>query len=520
MIEIVKDKTNKSTVTADWCKESVPSLARFNKVFVRRRGKGFARNILLSSTDKEDIDFCFEKESTYFKANGWDCILTNEKLETNDRTLLFRTKSNGSDEVCNTFDIKGVSKSENEQETFAEFIDMVGFIDLPAEFLKRVDESCRNYLLARIKEKGMEYFVNKVVMSHYDRTESDYVTREDMIMMFGTANVINGHSSKEHASSNPSNPEKTKSNRNISGQELKDVSYKTEPVIENKVETKPASAAISFDGDTDNVPISKSRETQDGKGHNAYQHDEKINSHSLSTSKEFLKKGKTFRPVTPVNKAKEETLVKAQTKEATPEAKPALPDENSETTFNSTNRTEITESKSAEETIDITAANEEQVDDSLDIPVPAPAPTKTKKISFQSKEKLSDAEKRMNEELLHNIRSKYEEISQFIRDMHSPQYTTIINLLTDALNTNKYTKQMCPKYLEISDDISSVLYAKLYELDQVTAEFNKKLIRQTYHLGCAFCAKEWDEDITFIDTGMHYTRCPNCGNERPFVKEN
>ena len=121
--------------------------------------------------------------------------------------------------------------------------------------------------------------------------------------------------------------------------------------------------------------------------------------------------------------------------------------------------------------------------------------------------------------MLHKIRSKYEQALQFVTDLHSPQFTLFINLFREALDNNKYTKQWCPMYLEISDDLTTELYAKLYELDQITAEFNKKLIHQVLHIGCPFCVTEWNEDITFVDKGLHYTRCPNCNSERPFMKE-
>ena len=97
------------------------------------------------------------------------------------------------------------------------------------------------------------------------------------------------------------------------------------------------------------------------------------------------------------------------------------------------------------------------------------------------KEVLTEEDKKQHAELLHKIRSKYEQALQFVTDLHSPQFTLFINLFREALDNNKYTKQWCPMYLEISDDLTTELYAKLYELDQITAEFNKKLIHQVLH---------------------------------------
>ena len=154
---------------------------------------------------------------------------------------------------------------------------------------------------------------------------------------------------------------------------------------------------------------------------------------------------------------------------------------------------EVEESQTTPEPV-ISEPKEEESDD--DTPS-VPAPVKVKKISFQSKEVLTEEDKKQNAELLHKIRSKYEQALQFVTDLHSPQFTLFINLFREALDNNKYTKQWCPMYLEISDDLTTELYAKLYELDQITAEFNKKLIHQVLHIGCPFCVTEWNEDITF-----------------------
>ena len=35
-------ETNKTTIAADWCEKKLPELARFNKAFIKRKGKGFA----------------------------------------------------------------------------------------------------------------------------------------------------------------------------------------------------------------------------------------------------------------------------------------------------------------------------------------------------------------------------------------------------------------------------------------------------------------------------------------------
>lgn len=70
-------ETNKTTIAADWCEKKLPELARFNKAFIKRKGKGFAHVIVLTSENKEDINYCYEKESALFESFGWYCVLMN-----------------------------------------------------------------------------------------------------------------------------------------------------------------------------------------------------------------------------------------------------------------------------------------------------------------------------------------------------------------------------------------------------------------------------------------------------------
>lgn len=142
-----------------------------------------------------------------------------------------------------------------------------------------------------------------------------------------------------------------------------------------------------------------------------------------------------------------------------------------------------------------------------------------KKPAYVIKDRLSDEEAAKNEEYLTNLRAIYEEGIRFIKETCNSQYRIILNKMQDAVEKNIYKTQYCPLYLEISEDRKTPLYHKLYEIDMATIEFQKKVVHQVIHMGCAFCGNEWDEEITYLSKGPHFVKCPNCYSERPFEKE-
>ena len=535
-------ETNKTTIAADWCEKTLPELARFNKAFIKRKGKGFAHVIVLTAENKEDINYCYEKESALFESFGWYCVLMNGDSVPKTCTLVFRTTPN-KDEIYNAFDVTGVSRSVIDKDVLAKLVDMIGFDDLTMDYLQGINESYLLYLLSKVSDLGMDRFVNELLVNHYNNTDSDNMTKEDFKILFGTDDVKTLCSTaatcevKEQDTNSFVSPtsEPTKAERepaSVTGQaDEPNKAAAKEPVthvVEQSVE----------------VPVPRPAQPQPKPNPLPYDerpaNEDKINSHSIPHSKGFLSSHGKFRPVTVTNNERSVTTKTAETKQNEPknelnptilgaeDRKPAYVPEVEQTVMENQEErepksvsedkdivSEVEESQTTPEPV-ISEPKEEESDD--DTPS-VPAPVKVKKISFQSKEVLTEEDKKQNAELLHKIRSKYEQALQFVTDLHSPQFTLFINLFREALDNNKYTKQWCPMYLEISDDLTTELYAKLYELDQVTAEFNKKLIHQVLHIGCPFCVTEWNEDITFVDKGLHYTRCPNCNSESPFMKE-
>lgn len=151
--------------------------------------------------------------------------------------------------------------------------------------------------------------------------------------------------------------------------------------------------------------------------------------------------------------------------------------------------------------------------------VPKPTVKKETHVGGEMKAELTEEERQNNEKLLQDLQEEYRNVSTFIKDSKDNRFKAIAKQMDDAVATNVYKTQWCPLYLEVSDDTSSDIYAELYRLDIKTLEFNKKVVRQSVHLGCAFCGNEWDEDVTFKPTGVFFTECPECRTERPFEKD-
>lgn len=149
----------------------------------------------------------------------------------------------------------------------------------------------------------------------------------------------------------------------------------------------------------------------------------------------------------------------------------------------------------------------------------SPKPQEVQKVKTTFKDHLTEEENKNNRRLLDNLRIKYQTVISVIEDTKDSRFNVLKKEIEEALNTDVYKKQWCPLYLDITDDISTPLYAKLYQLDQETLSFNKNVIRQGIHLACGLCGHEWDEDVTFKEKGVIYAECPECFAQRPFDKE-
>lgn len=148
-----------------------------------------------------------------------------------------------------------------------------------------------------------------------------------------------------------------------------------------------------------------------------------------------------------------------------------------------------------------------------------PEPSEKKIYPYKIKESLTDEEIEANNDLLQQIKQVYAETIKFIEDTCNASYRIILNKMQESLDTLKFDKQFCVIYMELSNDYSTELYKRLYQLDKVTEAFNEKVVHLVVNLGCPYCRNTWDEDITFAPSGPQFIRCPSCYTERPFEKK-
>lgn len=136
------------------------------------------------------------------------------------------------------------------------------------------------------------------------------------------------------------------------------------------------------------------------------------------------------------------------------------------------------------------------------------------------KNTITAEENARNIAMLKDIENQYMDARNLIDQMSDSRYRILGNKLADTMKDKTYGKtQWARQYLDVSDDVATELYAKLYNLDRQTKKFCKEVVHQVEHMGCPMCGKEWDEDVTFLRPGIHYILCPNCNAERPYEKE-
>lgn len=158
-----------------------------------------------------------------------------------------------------------------------------------------------------------------------------------------------------------------------------------------------------------------------------------------------------------------------------------------------------------------------EVNEDEDI-IPKPKEQQQKKSNLIVKEELTEEEDANNKRLLEDLRNLYKTTIVYINETCNSQYRGILNKMQEAVDKNIYKQQFTKMYLDISEDTSSELYRRLYDVDIATQKFHKSVVHQIRHLGCFNCGTNWDEDITFLAKGPHKVHCPKCFNDYPFEK--
>ncbi len=464
----------------EWCKVFSKDLLAFNKMFIARKGKIPCNVIELHGTD-EDIEFAAETEKAIFEKEGYSIVISDElpAARTSFQNAFFVKKANGVGHL--TIDVTGAA----ELAIISKFAKILGF-DTDVAVIKKTikDSGFGDQVKTAIENNGMEVYATQVISNHF----ANYIDNEFHIDDLGFTPVVH-----------------TKADMPVA-----EVKTEEKAVVEvNKTESEVATeAAQSLLADDDIVVNETTKESK-----------------PVTTP---TKKPTATETEKPIEKVVEKTAEKAekptnvapnksqdvQVAEKKDETNTVVKHGTAGNMLNQFKANANAIHKQAEE--DAVAKKKAEEEAAKAAPVPE---KKDKNTGYKIKEQLTDEEAAENEKLLAALSEKYQDVMNYIDETCNTRFRIIRNKMKECLDEKKFVHQFAPDYMEISDDYSSELYAKIYELDTMTVEFNKKVTHQIIDLGCPFCGHSWKEDVTFLDKGPQFIECPKCYSERGFEKQ-
>ena len=439
-----------------WCKEFCPEMATYNKVYKIKKGKGLLNHIKLVG-DKKQVTYCEKKEREYF-------------AQIDAGTEVIFVSGNEYSGPKNVFDVSECR--------------------VPNKYGKAIKETGLNYNEDNLDEiignKDLSGFsneeiVNNILLAHYDKSDDEVLYPADFSWAPDKTDTDDKSASEvlkeENMSDVQDEPQPQEIHEEIQEHEQK---LTNEPEKSSELKREPQ------------VEQTDEREKKDD-GHREYirPEDSRLEgSASKNLGKpSYLNHGHEQKP------ERKGMFSKIQKKQETEAVK--LKEQKSE---------------SREDDSKTNYAEEEKKP-----PVPEVKRTENDMIV---KETITAGENARNIAMLKDIESQYMDARNLIDQMSDSRYRIIGNKLADTMKDKTYGKtQWARQYLDVSDDVRTELYAKLYNLDIQTKEFCKGIVHQVEHMGCPMCGKEWDEDVTFLRPGIHYILCPNCNAERPYEKE-
>ena len=146
---------------------------------------------------------------------------------------------------------------------------------------------------------------------------------------------------------------------------------------------------------------------------------------------------------------------------------------------------------------------------------PAIKPAKKKRNQYG----LTEEDEKHNAELLTEVRAEYESLLEYIKSLKASIWKPVERLVESSLETNEYDESIILKYLEISQDVTTDLYERLYEkTEPVRRKLLDEVKRKYKNLVCYNCSSKWKVDITFMDKEHDESECPTCGSSVGYDK--
>lgn len=155
------------TINPEWCKDFCPELAVYNKVFVKRSGKGLFSNITFIGPD-ECVASVIEKEKDFFNENNICVVITDNKTAMSEAegTVVIHRHGCAHTRV-NAFDVS----------SYKEFIvdDLFKRFDLDFSHIDK-DKLFKKY---KLKDLDQDELVNNVLLNHYTHFDDDILREAD-----------------------------------------------------------------------------------------------------------------------------------------------------------------------------------------------------------------------------------------------------------------------------------------------------------------------------------------------------
>ena len=446
----------KETMEWSWCKEFCPEMATYNKVYKIKKGKGLLNHIKLVG-DKKQVKYCEKKEREYFAQidAGIDVIFVSGNEYNGPKNVFDVSECRVPNKYGKVIKETGLNYNEDNLDEIIGNKDLSGFSN---------EEIVNNILLAHYDKSDDEVLYPADFSWAPDRTDTDNEPVSEALKEKDVSDIQDELQLQE-TQEEIQEPEQEPANEPEKSSELK-----KEPQVEQTDEREKKN-----DGHREYIRPEDSR--LEGSA-----------SKNLGKPS-YLNHGHEQKP------ERKGMFSKIQKKQETETVK--LKEQKSE---------------SREDDSKINYAEEEKKP-----PVPEVKRTENDMIV---KETITAEENARNIAMLKDIESQYMDARNLIDQMSDSRYRILGNKLADTMKDKTYGKtQWARQYLDVSDNVATELYAKLYNLDRQTKKFCKEVVHQVEHMGCPMCGKEWDEDVTFLRPGIHYILCPNCNAERPYEKE-
>lgn len=228
------------TINPEWCKDFCPELAVYNKVFIKRSGKGLFSHIVFTGPD-ECVSAVIEKEKELFSKNNISVYMAvNEDAMSEVKGEVVIHEHSCSHTRSNFFDVSGY-KNFMVDDLFKRF-------DLDFSQVDK-DKLFKEY---KLKDLDQDELINNVLLNHYAHFDDDVLREADFAWIKDKTEVhaknsprvddledlVNSEQEKDIAAVKESEKDATVVNVSEDDTTVKDTATVKEPEKDNVTDTE------------------------------------------------------------------------------------------------------------------------------------------------------------------------------------------------------------------------------------------------------------------------------------------